>query len=99
MAGQGLGKNKKESKPAKLKKDSMSVAAIANSNSGEILCALIENVSEEETEEETVNAAADWAIILDSSATSHLIKSHEYFWTYSPESAHLVTMANMEYFA
>jgi hypothetical protein len=54
-------------------------------------CASIDNVPEELTE----LAVNSWSTLLDSGATSHLVKSREYFWTYNEEAARNVKTANL----
>jgi hypothetical protein len=102
MEGKGpKGKKKKGAeKSSSAKKDSASLAAGTSTDadtlsSGELSCASIAGAAADEDDEELANVAANWATILDSGATSHLIKSREYFWTYNPENARPVTTANM----
>lgn len=101
MAGQGPKGKTPAAKSSTKTAETASVAAENGPyflNSGEMSCALIKIVPSIESSSSdiaVVTVIPDWATILDSGATSHLIKSHEYFWTYSPENAHQVTTANL----
>ena len=59
---------------------------------GELSCASITDDAPEELAELVVNI---WSTLLDSGATSHLIKKRDLFWTYNEEAARNVKTANL----
>ena len=94
MAGQGP--RQKMTSAVKSKKSStlkLDVAALVDVEAfeGELSCASIDNIPEELAE----LAVNSWSTLLNSGATSHLIKGQEYFWTYNEEAARNVKTANL----
>jgi hypothetical protein len=59
----------------------------------ELSCASIEGVLDDSTDSESVMNS--WSTLLDSGATSHLVKGRDYFWTYNKEAARTVRTANL----
>ena len=95
MAGQGLRvKAKVEAAARKSGKGSSKTdlaAFLDTLGDDELSCASVEELSGDMAEL-VVNSLST---LLDSSATSHLVKSHEYFWTYNEEEARNVKTANL----
>ena len=92
MAGQGP--HAKATAAAKEKKRSSKtelVAFLDMLGNDELSCASIEEVPDEMAEL-VVNS---WSTLLDSGATSHLIKGCDYFWIYNEEEAWSVKTANL----
>ena len=87
MAGQGLrAKAKAETAARKSGKRSSKTdlaAFLDTLGNDELSCASMEELSGDMAEL-VVNSLST---LLDSSATSHLVKSREYFWTYNEEEA------------
>jgi hypothetical protein len=67
------------------------VAFLDTLGDDELSCASMEEISDD-LAELVVNSLST---LLNSGATSHLVKDHEYFWTYDEEEARNVKMANL----
>ena len=94
MAGQGLRvKVKVEAAAKKSGKGSKTdlAACLDTLGDNELSCASIEELLGGMAEL-VVNSLST---LLNSSATLHLVKSHEYFWMYNEEEAQSVKMANL----
>ena len=93
MAGQGPHTKTTVARSKKSSASKQDVAALMDVEAfeGDLSCASIDNVPEELTE----LAVNSWSMLLDSGATSHLVKSQEYFWTYNEEAAWNVKTANL----
>jgi len=95
MAGQGLrAKVKAEATAKKSGKGSLKTDLVAFLNTlgdNELSCASMQEISDD-IAELVINSLST---LLDSGATLHLVKSHEYFWTYNEEEAQSVKMANL----
>ncbi|PPQ90518.1 hypothetical protein CVT25_014409 [Psilocybe cyanescens] len=98
MAGQGP-RDKAAAAAATVKKDGKEMASIAAASvdfldEGEISCAMIESVDDNLSTLALTSIPVN-ATLLDSGATSHLIKSREMFHSYSEADARNVTTANL----
>jgi hypothetical protein len=68
-----------------------SMLASLELDDGELSCASIDNAEESALVSLTLHS---WSTLLDSGATSHLIKSRDFFWTYNTTAANDVKTAN-----
>lgn len=100
MAGQGPKQSASTTKPP-AKADGREVASIASipepfMDDGEISCAMIEgNLDSDDDEEVALLMMSHVKALLDSGASSHLIRAKEYFHSYDELGAKDVTTANL----
>lgn len=86
MEGQGPGKKSGKSESASVAADTGKAPA------GEIVCAMIKDIPEEAA---LASFLGNDSSLLDSGATSHLVKVQDLFHTYSKDDARSVTTANL----
>jgi hypothetical protein len=91
MAGQGPHAKAAAAAAAKRKSSKSELAALLETADNELSCASVEELSEDLAELVVTNLTT----LLDSSATSHLVKQREFFWTYNKEEAWNVKTANL----